>query len=95
MEAAPSGALGPGALGHALAERFQPLFIHAPAGVRHRKRQPLRLPADGDPDLPVITDDGQAILVGNRCGVMEVTVASNPEWIIPENTITVTVEMPA
>lgn len=50
---------------------------------------------DGNPDMPRITDDGQAILVGNRCGVMEVTVASNPEWIIPENTVTVTVEMPA
>lgn len=50
---------------------------------------------DGDPDLPVITDDRQAILVGNRCGVMEVTLASNPNWIIPDNTVTVTVGMPS
>jgi hypothetical protein len=50
---------------------------------------------DGDPDLPVITDDGQAVLTGNRCGVMEVTVARNREWIIPEDTVTVTVGMPS
>lgn len=49
---------------------------------------------DGDPDLPVITDDQQAILVGNRCGVIEVTLASNPDWIMPANTVTVTVGTP-
>ena len=46
---------------------------------------------DGDPDLPVITEDGQAILPGHKTGIMEVTVASNPNWIIPDNTVTVTV----
>lgn len=50
---------------------------------------------DGDPDLPVITDDKQAILVGDRCGVMEVTLASNPDWIMPNNTVTVTVQNPS
>lgn len=50
---------------------------------------------DGDPDLPVITEDGQAILPGNKTGIMEVTVASNPNWIIPDNTVTVTVGMPS
>ena len=46
---------------------------------------------DGDPDLPVITEDGQAILPGNKTGIMEVSLASNPDWIIPDNTVTVTV----
>ena len=49
---------------------------------------------DGNPELPVITDDGQALLIGDRCGVIEVTLASNPDWIMPDNTVRVTVGTP-
>lgn len=47
---------------------------------------------DGDPELPVISDDQQTVFVGDKCGVLEVTVASSPDVILPENTVTVTVE---
>lgn len=49
---------------------------------------------DGNPELPVITDDRQALLIGDRCGVIEVTLASNPDWIMPDNTVRVTVGTP-
>ena len=47
---------------------------------------------DGDPELPVISDDQQTVFVGEKCGVLEVTVSSSPDVILPANTVTVTVE---
>ena len=49
---------------------------------------------NGDPDLPLISADQQTISVGNKCGVLEVTVADAPDIIIPENTVTVIVGQP-
>lgn len=46
---------------------------------------------DGDTELPVISDDGQTVFVGEKCGVLEVTVSSSPDVILPEDTVTVTV----
>ena len=47
---------------------------------------------DGDTELPVISDDQQTVFVGEKCGVLEVTVSSSPDVILPEDTVTVTVE---
>ena len=47
---------------------------------------------NGDPALPVISDDRQYVYVGNQCGVLEVTVGSAPDVILPDDTVTVTVE---
>ena len=46
---------------------------------------------NGDPELPLISEDRQTVSVGNKCGVLEVTVASAPDVIIPEDTVTVIV----
>lgn len=47
---------------------------------------------DGDPALPVISDDQQTVFVGDKSGVLEVTVSPSPDVILPEDTVTVTVE---
>lgn len=47
---------------------------------------------DGDPALPVISNDQQSILLGEKCGILEVTVADAPDIISPDATVTVTVE---
>ena len=46
---------------------------------------------DGDPELPLISDDQQTVFVGDKCGVLEVTVSSSPDVILPVDTISVTV----
>lgn len=46
---------------------------------------------DGDPALPLISDDQQTVFVGDKCGVLEVTVSSSPDVILPVDTISVTV----
>lgn len=47
---------------------------------------------DGDPALPLISDDQQTVFVGDKCGVLEVTVSSSPDVILPVDTISVTVK---
>ena len=46
---------------------------------------------DGDPEMPVISDDHQSVSVGDKCGVLEISVAESPDVIVPENTVTVIV----
>ena len=46
---------------------------------------------DGDPELPLISDDQQTVFVGDKCGVLEVTVSISPDFILPVDTLSVTV----
>ena len=47
---------------------------------------------DGDPALPVISDDQQTVQLGDKCGELTVTVSTSPEWINLNDAVTVTVE---
>ena len=49
---------------------------------------------NGDPELPVISADQQSVSVGNKSGVLELTVASSPDVITPDTTVTVIVGQP-
>lgn len=48
--------------------------------------------ADGDPEMPVISDDQQTVQLGDKCGELTVTVSTSPEWINLNDAVTVTVE---